>query len=226
MKAKDLKSIEELDDLLGVEPLTARDIYKRAEKGDVTILFDRSVSKAADAYGSQSPLHHLANKGKIEVLQHPDVAIVQDRNKVTPLHLLAGSGKVEALLHPAAGTIKDNTGNTPLHYAARAIVFEALEHPAAATAKNDGKETALHILARMGCPLALEHKDVANVKGPRGATPLHYLAEAGVDVTEHPQANIAKDNHGNTPAEKYDGMTNIQRIQKRDAQRQAKGGSR
>jgi len=53
-----------------------KDLITKAKKGDITILSDPHITKSG-AWG-RTALHYLAYKGKIEVLNHPDVAKVLD----------------------------------------------------------------------------------------------------------------------------------------------------
>ena len=61
-----------------------KDLFERAKEGDITILDDRG----------KTPLHYLAWKRKVEVLNHKDVFIVKDDKGRTPLHELVTRGKV------------------------------------------------------------------------------------------------------------------------------------
>ena len=73
--------------------ITDDNILVEAEKGNLDILEHPSVDKVVNKFGA-TPLHYLAWKGKIEVLEHPSVDKVVNQYGETPLHSLAWQGKV------------------------------------------------------------------------------------------------------------------------------------
>ena len=64
--------------------LTDEQLFKKAEKGDISILFNPRSSEIKD-YGGKTPLHYLAIEGKIEVLSHQSITKIKDNNGWTPL---------------------------------------------------------------------------------------------------------------------------------------------
>ena len=94
--------------------VTKDNIWELAKEGDVEVLDHKDVAVLEDNDG-ETPLHILACTGKVEVLSHKDVAVVKDRDGWTPLHWLANEGKVEVLSHKDVAVLEDNDGETPLH---------------------------------------------------------------------------------------------------------------
>ena len=94
--------------------ITDKNIFVEAEKGNLDILKHPSVDKVVDK-DEETPLHVLAWQEKIEVLNHPSVDKVVDNNGETPLHVLASKGKVQVLDHPSVDKVVDLNGDTPLH---------------------------------------------------------------------------------------------------------------
>mgnify|MGYP003592294161 CR=1 FL=1 len=64
--------------------LTDKQLFKKAEKGDISILSDRRVGNLCDEL-NKTPLHCLAIEGKIEVLSHQSIAKIKDNDGLTPL---------------------------------------------------------------------------------------------------------------------------------------------
>ncbi len=93
-------------------------LFKRAQKNDVSILSNEKVDKIIDSNG-RTPLHHLSFKGVKAILKHPSVAKVKDNWGRTPLHYLTLKYSKEVLKHPCIDQVKDKWGRTPLHELAR-----------------------------------------------------------------------------------------------------------
>lgn len=219
MNAKDLKDIRKVEDLIGVEPLSDVELFRRAAKGDASILTDRNVSARRLGQGDWTALHHLALKGVKEILQHPDVATAVDSQKETPLHFLARKEIIEVLQHPAVGTVKSFAWATPLHVLVCSRVWWGpdvdmlLSHPDIATQEDAQGSTPLHfldyaheILTHPACTESILRKDGS------GNTVLHLLARNGINVLSHIQAHIVKNSKGQTPADLFDGMSRKERV--------------
>ncbi len=101
-------------------------------------------------YLGRTPLHELANLGKLEVLNHPSIASALDNYYRTPLHYLAHRRIPEILSHPLVGKVKDKDGNTALHILALASRLEILSHPDIDKVKNNNGLTPLHKLVYIG----------------------------------------------------------------------------
>ena len=219
MKDKDLKAAHEIEDLLGTPVIPEKELFEKAEKGDASILYDRNVNKRAEGYGTWTPLHYLADKKVLAILEHPEVATALDADSNTPLHFLARQEVIEVLNHPMCGYIFNRVGESPLHTLACSRIWfgeeltKIVTHAAAGARFNNLGESVLHLFASEGVEEVLEHPDVATAKNSDGWTPLHYLAEAGVNVLSHPAAALVKNSHGKTPKDLYDGMTKIQRYE-------------
>lgn len=78
--------LESVKQLLN-EGLSDKELFKKAYKGDISILSDPNVSKVKDEHGF-TPLHILADKRKIEILKHPDVNEVKSYMGRTPFDWL------------------------------------------------------------------------------------------------------------------------------------------
>lgn len=66
-----------------MKELSKRELFDKADSGDISILSDPNVYKYVDTWMC-TPLHHLARCGKIEVLKHPLVCAIKDYWKETP----------------------------------------------------------------------------------------------------------------------------------------------
>jgi hypothetical protein len=113
-------------------------LMDRAVRGDVGILREPEIVNSTldpkarmvdsdgyvlvDYWSGNSPLHFLAVKGKMQILKHPLVTQVQDKNSQTPLHTLASNynlsfdERLGLLRNPMITKIKDTAGRTPLYY--------------------------------------------------------------------------------------------------------------
>lgn len=221
MKKENLGKMHELEDALGIEPIEPETIIYKARKKDTSILTERNLTEIFD--GGWSVLHVLAHEGVTEVLNYPDSikVVTKDPHKETVLHFLAARKCVDEILqfkHP--DTLKDARGDTPLHsLVSRHRHFDEedlekiLKHSDVGTIQNARGETVLHLLDY--AKEALNHSNVATVKDSSGNTALHKLAHNGIDVKNHPMANIVKNNQGKTPLDLYDGMTIKERVQRR-----------
>jgi len=112
------------------------DLRSRAQTGDVSVLSHSRVSKIYDSNflrtkANRTLLHTLAARGVVEVLNHPDVAVVRDAENRTALHYLAGSGKGadKVIKHSQVSLVKDDNGETPLHYLAANYITAVWRHP-------------------------------------------------------------------------------------------------
>ena len=70
----------------------------------------------------RTPLHFLAQKGKLRLITHPSIACIPDNRGFTPLHYLAlnvskcNAEKLKKFLnHPDIDKVKNVQGDTPLH---------------------------------------------------------------------------------------------------------------
>lgn len=94
----------------------AKDLFQRADDGDVTVLQDPNVAKFF--YDGETPLHRAAIKNIPGVLQHPDVSKAKDWTGITPLHKLAfkehDDPNIQGITdHPDFGVVTDVLGFTP-----------------------------------------------------------------------------------------------------------------
>ena len=108
------------------QKVRGNELFTRVENGDKSVLGVADVFDYVDTDGC-TPLHWAADKGWVEVLNHPDVAkrvampeSNDDTDGRTPLHLLARrlflpSRRMYNLLHehPGFTTLEDANGYTP-----------------------------------------------------------------------------------------------------------------
>jgi len=109
------------------------------------LLAEPRISTTKDENGD-TPLHVMANIGKVEVISHKDVSVVKNNIGFTPLHLIAYHGKEEVLDHPDVGRVCDNVNNTPLHMFAKSCckrIRRILNHCDVNRVRNISGETPL-----------------------------------------------------------------------------------
>jgi hypothetical protein len=154
------------DTLFGHLNKKDRDLFERAEKGDISIMEDPRATTIKDKRG-RTPLHYLAYNGNVEVLKHPQVATLaskEDDSRVTPLFALAVAGKVEVLEYPDVMKyrLEKFSNVTVLHVLANYSndIDTILKHPLVDKVKDDKNRTPLYILAARGRLEVLDHPSV------------------------------------------------------------------
>jgi hypothetical protein len=97
-----------------------QEIFNKANSADVSILADADVAvlKASD---ERTPLHWLAIRKAVDILDKTEADKVVDGEGETPLHLLADQGMAEVLRHPSVGKVKGYCDWTPLRRLADSI---------------------------------------------------------------------------------------------------------
>ena len=157
-----------------------RDLFKRAGKGDASVMEDPRVTTIKDQMG-RTPLHYLAYSGNIEVLKHPQVATLaseEDYTGITPLFALAVAGKTEVLEYPDVMKyrLEKCSNYTVLHTLALYSddVYTILKHPLVDKVKDSMNRTPLYILAQRGRFEILDHPSVMD-GFENGDSPLHAL---------------------------------------------------
>ena len=76
-----------------------KNIWEEAENGNCDILKSQYVDTVKSRYDQDTPLHILAKRGKLEILEHPSVDKVVNSNNKTPLHYLARISVVDVYVN-------------------------------------------------------------------------------------------------------------------------------
>jgi len=100
------------------------DIFKRARKGDKSILKLPKESLLIKDKDGWNPVHYLAKEGVIDILDLPKSILMSTTNKqATPIHWLADTTKKEVIakicgLPVELLSMRDIDGETPVHWLA------------------------------------------------------------------------------------------------------------
>jgi len=164
--------IKDFDDILKLSHV----IHKRDEKGNTILHYLASSSNIA------------INNNLSKLLKHKDISSICNDSCETPLHKLAFKRCIEILNHPDVGIAfgSSNELGSPLHILTSLICMEEnvdetiikklLSHPnISKTRYRETSLTPLHIMAMYKVILVVTHPDATVVKDRNGATPVDYL---------------------------------------------------
>ena len=76
-----------------------KSIWKEAAAGNCDILKSQYVDTVKNRHDGDTPLHILAKRGKLEILEHPSVDKVFNSANKTPLHYLARISVVDVYIN-------------------------------------------------------------------------------------------------------------------------------
>jgi len=164
-------------------------LIKRAKKGDVSIL-ENPLCGRLDEILPYAPIHYLAHKGKIEILNYPHLYVIPTRtDKYTSLHILGMRGHLEILEKKESYLITDYEGRTPYLSLALGGNISLLKTGIIESQVDLKGWTAMHYLAAYS-PLV---DDTIFYKQKNDKDPvLHALVD-------HPDLTKYTDNMGDTP---------------------------
>ena len=156
--------------------ITADNIFREAQNGNIDILKYPLASKIMDSVGCY-PLHYLSfsfcdlntrnfekkKKDLLTILKHPEIGTLKTGTGTnTPLHILGFYGFFEILDHKGTYQALNNVCSTPLHYLA--VFYSDYKNRLSIVSPNYFKRNTR---------LFLNTPEIETLKNDEGETPLH-----------------------------------------------------